>query len=213
MHTNSESGATGATPQRRQPHSHGGGPELPICREAGNSVRSLMRVPTAPHAHMKAFASDGSRDLRCRVADDPEKGTEQDRRPDRFSLHHPHHLLYSGHTASPVLAPAGSSLTSQGTAAAASPASHQPVCLSHPLSREGLCQAARCRVSRETAPEDRRHSASSVDMGPLFPGWLGATPTCLNPWPSALPMTVTAPRSPSLGGCFLLGELRLHGLL
>lgn len=50
-------------------------------------------------------------------------------------------------------------------------------------------------------------------MGPLFPGWLGATPICLNPWPSVLPMTVTAPRSPPVGGCFLFGEVSLHGLL
>lgn len=99
--TNSESEAPGPFLQGASHMVEG--PSCLSLQRRGNSV--LMSVPTAPHAHMKAFASNGNRDMRCRVAEDREKGTKQDRRPYRFQLHHLYHLLYSGHSASPCPRP------------------------------------------------------------------------------------------------------------
>lgn len=160
-----ETEATQATPQRHQPRLHGGGPELPITAEKQEILSSLqLEGPNSSACpHESPFLLRGTEN-RQRVDDNPEIFTKQDRRPCRVWLGHLYRSLYSGRT--------GLSLsTSQQAAPWLHSAQHlppltNPICLARFPSSEGLCQAARCWVSMEPVPEGRRHSASTVDVGP-----------------------------------------------
>lgn len=161
----SETEATQATPRRHQPRSNDRGPKLPITAEKQESLSSLqLEGPNSTACpHESPFLLRQTKN-RYRVDDSPEIFTKQDRRPCRVWLGHLRHSIYSGCT--------GLSLsTSQQAApwphsAQRLPSLTSPVCLACFPSSEGLCQAARCWVSTEPAPEGRRPSASTVDVGP-----------------------------------------------